>query len=96
MSCKADGLSGRDKGITGSQMVVRTAPDSAACGYFFEIGHEYLVYASGESESLGTSICQRTMPIEWANDDLIALGPPLVISADESSWGTLKAWYKGD
>jgi len=43
-----------------SEITVSTAKDSAACGYRFEIGKKYLVYADGENKNLTTNICTRT------------------------------------
>lgn len=57
------------------ELVVFTAIDSGACGYDFEVGKSYLVYASArDNGSLLTSIGTRTMPIESAQDDTAALG----------------------
>ena len=83
------------KGITGSRMIAYN-PSGSMCGYPFEVGHEYLVYARGAPESLSTGQCGRTTAIESAGEDLEALGPPTVVSADKSKWGTLKARYDGD
>jgi MYXO-CTERM domain-containing protein len=45
-----------------------------ACGYPFEEGRVYLVYASlGTDGALWASVCGRTRPIEQAHDDLAAL-----------------------
>ncbi len=84
------------KGITGSRMVVYNDSGSM-CGYeYFEVGGEYLVYARGTPESPSTWQCGRTTTIESAGEDLEALGPPLAVPTDESSWGTLKALYGSD
>lgn len=49
---------------------VTTAPDSAACGYPFEIGMKYLVYASQAAGSYAVSLCSRTGPLESRHNDL--------------------------
>jgi hypothetical protein len=49
---------------------VTTAPDSAACGYPFEIGTKYLVYASQAAGSYAVSFCSRTGPLESRHNDL--------------------------
>ena len=36
---------------------INTAGNSAACGYAFEVGRQYLVYAHGEENDLGVTIC---------------------------------------
>lgn len=57
-------------------VVVQTASDSAACGFGFEVGKSYLVYADIEKGKLTTSLCSRTRAIEDAGEDLAALGEP--------------------
>jgi hypothetical protein len=48
------------KGPGTAEIQLRTARDSAACGYSFQPGADYLVYASGDSGSLTTNLCSRT------------------------------------
>lgn len=48
------------KGAVVGEKIVRTAENSAMCGFNFEVGKKYLVYASGESANLQTNICTRT------------------------------------
>jgi hypothetical protein len=91
---KIDGGKGRDvsvtlevtttwKGIAEKNVVVHTASDSAACGFNFEVGESYLVYAyrTGEEgakdRTLATNICTRTrLAGDGAKDDIAELGPP--------------------
>ncbi len=54
------------------EITISTAKDSAACGYKFEVGKKYLVYANGESNNLATNICTRTASAE-ANKDIAFL-----------------------
>jgi hypothetical protein len=62
------------KGIKGKSVKIATDPGGGMCGYYFEVGKEYLVYAYGASEdSLGTSICSRTRSVSDAQDDLALL-----------------------
>lgn len=63
------------KGVTETTATVSTGIDSGACGYDFEEGREYLVYAYGSNELLGSGICTRTQPVMDAYVDLAALGP---------------------
>jgi hypothetical protein len=61
----------------GDEATVRTAEHGAACGYSFEPGEEYLVYAYAiESGELTTGLCTRNAPRSRATDDLAALGEP--------------------
>ncbi len=51
------------KGIGGTEITVRTATSSAMCGYQFEDGKEYLVYAHGTAAELGVGNCSRTSSV---------------------------------
>ena len=48
------------KGELNREVTITTAKDSAMCGYTFEIGKKYLVYANGLKDSLMVSNCSRT------------------------------------
>ena len=62
------------KGVAGERAVVRTARNSAACGYRFEPGTAHLVYArGGQADGLRVSLCSRTQPLEHADEDIAAL-----------------------
>src|SRR5262245_9771563 len=62
------------KGIKGKSVKIATDAGGGSCGYFFEVGKEYLVYAYGASEdSLTASICTRTRSVSDAQDDLALL-----------------------
>jgi hypothetical protein len=58
------------------QVTIVTALDEAACGYTFQVGTSYLVYASRQQGKLSTGICSRTQPTSSASGDLTALGQP--------------------
>lgn len=54
---------------------VTTNIDSAACGFYFEQGRSYLVYARADAgEPLRVTSCSRTRPMQDAAEDLAALG----------------------
>ena len=53
-------------------MVNAAASPGSGCGYPFEEGREYLVYATGEDPSV--SLCSETKPLSVADADLGALG----------------------
>ena len=62
-------------GVTGTEIEVSTGFGGGDCGYSFELGQRYLVYAYRyESGQLGTSICTSTKPFSKARDDLAFLG----------------------
>ena len=63
------------KGDLNPTLVLTTGPHSAACGYPFGIGQDYLVYAYGrDAAPLSTNLCSRTTLLSNAEDDLIELG----------------------
>lgn len=61
------------KGISETPVTLTTAGSGASCGYEFEEGVGYLVYAYGK-ESLETGMCGRTQPFVDAYQDLAYLG----------------------
>lgn len=62
------------KGVTKDRVTVATPANSAACGYEFEEGKEYLIYSHDDDETLDVTICSRTQPLDEATADLIVLG----------------------
>ncbi|MCB9601319.1 MAG: hypothetical protein H6720_13380 [Sandaracinus sp.] len=71
------------KGVQSESVVVHTARDSAACGFPFEVGQDYLVYASAEHDgSLSTGLCDRTALVADASEDLAALPGPGEVPVD--------------
>ena len=64
------------KGTMDSQTEVRTGMTGADCGFPFEEGATYLVFARADGEVLTTSICSRTAVVSDALRDLVDLGSP--------------------
>lgn len=64
------------KGGDAGVIQVRTAMDSAACGFPFQNGGRYLVYAHAArvNAPLGVSLCSRTTDAQRAAEDLKAIG----------------------
>lgn len=62
------------KGSVSQTTTISTARSSASCGYTFEKGGEYIVYAYGTENDLSVSLCSRTQPLDTALDDLAVLG----------------------
>lgn len=60
------------RGVKENSVEIITGRGGGDCGYPFEAGKEYLVYANENKETgkLGTGICARTRPIEKAEEDL--------------------------
>ena len=59
-------------GVTGRSTVqITTAGSTAACGYNFSVGREYVVYATaGQGGTLVTTVCSRTTPVDRGAADL--------------------------
>lgn len=66
------------KGIDSTTITVFTGNDSASCGIDFTVGVEYLVYANAmdpdSDSSLTTSLCDRTVELANAVEDLTLIG----------------------
>ncbi len=60
------------KGITSSEITLSTPAYSAMCGYSFEVGKAYLIYANGQSNNLNVYNCSRTAPSD-SNRDIAIL-----------------------
>src|SRR6266496_2084402 len=63
------------KGSLSDEVTVFTGQGGGDCGYKFEVGQQYLVYAYRYNRTkLGTNICQRTESLLGATQDLRVLG----------------------
>jgi hypothetical protein len=62
------------KGSGRGTLEVRTPSQGMACGYHFEGGREYLVYAYTGKQGLEVDSCGATKPLSGAGADLAALG----------------------
>jgi len=90
----AEVLNGVDPGQ--KEIEILTGMDGGDCGYAFQSGVDYIIYAYKNSEGrLETGICSRTRPLPQAAEDLAYLGavphlPPTadvrVSVADYSAW----------
>ena len=62
------------RGVASNVVEIYTSQTGAGCGFLFQTGQQYLVYAyKGETGRLSTSICTRTRALVQANEDLIYL-----------------------
>jgi len=59
-------VSERFRGNSGNSLVVRTEIGTEACGYPFEVGHEYLVFANEFQGNLTVTTCSATQPAKMA------------------------------
>jgi 5-hydroxyisourate hydrolase-like protein (transthyretin family) len=61
------------RGDVAGELEVRTGTGGGDCGYNFERGVKYLVYANVRDGRLSTGICNRTKPLAEAGEDLAYL-----------------------
>jgi len=54
------------RGAAGNTLVVRTEVGTEACGYPFEVGHEYLVFANWNQGNVTVTTCSATQPSKMA------------------------------
>ena len=69
------------KGDLSETVIVQTGIGGGDCGFPFEVGESYLIYAYGSAKdnSLGTGICSRTQRLAQAAEDLKVLGKGKII-----------------
>ena len=64
------------KGVEEPSVTVYTGANTAVCGYPFDVGRRYLVYATvSDPGMLATNMCTRTAEEDAAQSDISALGP---------------------
>lgn len=83
------------KGAANPSIVVSSARDGASCGYTFEQGREYLVYANTLEGGLETSLCSRTAQLAQAQDDLAALGEGQTVAPAAAESPSIMPWIVG-
>ena len=79
----------RIQNINARSVEVITAADTAACGYPFVAGVEYLVYADTHANVYSASFCSRTAPLELRQDDLALLRDAAAGSITPRLFGTV-------
>ena len=74
------------KGARSEEVIIFTGLGGGDCGYEFEVGQQYLVYAYRHKKNeLGTNICQRTNELLDAAQDLKVLGKGKLIGQRDLS-----------
>ena len=68
------------KGRIESEVIVYTRADSAMCGYGFERGKKYMVYAEDESGKLAVFLCSRTAPTNTDARYLSKIKKPVIFT----------------
>lgn len=83
------------KGESASTLQVQTAGNSAACGYNFEAGKDYLVYAYASGDDpltaeniLSVGLCGRTNLLANATEDIVELNSQPAAPSTENTEGT--------
>lgn len=89
------------KGVSEDTVSISTAAHSAACGYEFEEGKSYIVFAYGESDSsLKTNLCSGTSSdesmlrhIEIFGAGYVPVSTPIDLDIADSNVGPLPAIF---
>ena len=58
------------RGVSERSVQLFTASNEAACGYSFQEGEEYLVFADTQGGHLVVSLCSATKPAKYAEEDI--------------------------
>jgi hypothetical protein len=83
------------KGAPSEFVEVLTADNSAACGFPFFVGSEYLVFVSQNAPgALWDGLCSRTHAVYPDDPDLEALGPPHTVPVTARTWAQIKGMYR--
>ncbi|MCI0352059.1 MAG: carboxypeptidase regulatory-like domain-containing protein [Acidobacteriales bacterium] len=80
------------KGTPADAIQVRTATSGAACGFHFEVGQDYVVYAHENKGKLYASICSRTLPVKNVADELPYLRTYKSLPDTARIYGTVKRY----
>ncbi len=84
------------KGDITKSVTLTTPRESASCGFNFEVGREYIVYAWDDGDGLSTNLCSRTAELAPDLEDLDALGPgaaPVEAAGGQIAYGlNIPSW----
>jgi hypothetical protein len=81
------------KGISETEVSIYTGRDSAGCGYHFEEGESYLIYASETEGKLTTGLCSLTKELSSADQDITILGEGKIPTNNATNESTLDQPY---
>ena len=85
------------RGVEGTEVEIRTGEGGGDCGYGFEIGRQYLVYAyKDDNNRLVTSICSRTRLASQAEPDFTYFRDLSNAEAGGTIFGEIKLERHGD
>jgi hypothetical protein len=77
-------------GVPGATVEVLTGRGSGDCGFSFQAGERYLVYAYRNENRLTTSICTRTKLFDRATEDLAFLGTLTSVASGVTLYGEIR------
>lgn len=85
------------KGQVSSAMKVKSAQSGASCGFEFQQGQRYIVYARDIGDGLEVSLCSRTALQTAASSDIAELGsgsiPPANAGEDGANSASPSVWF---
>ena len=82
------------KGELAGRVVVWTETSSAACGYSFQVGETYLIYAHANGPTYTTNLCTRTSPLYDGLIEDEGLGEPQAVGVATRGWSGFKRIYR--
>lgn len=80
------------KGGAVPTLFVASARNGATCGFPFEQGRDYLIYANSRDGVLETNICTRSTFLNQAQADLAALGAGQAVAAAAPEAFSISPW----
>jgi hypothetical protein len=83
------------KGIGKKEIEIYTGDGGSDCGFPFQVGKRYLVYAYGENSYLSTNYCGRTRAIENAKEDFDYFAQLPSMKSGVMIYGSLKKYAFG-
>ena len=77
------------RGDSSKTLQVMTAGDEGGCGYSFENGERYLVFAANHERQLTVSLCSATRPAKYATADITYLQSLPTLTEGSRVYGNL-------
>jgi hypothetical protein len=80
------------RGVSGTSVQIFTSASESACGYSFEQGDKYLVFANIDGTKLIVDLCSATKPAKYASDDIAYLRSLPTLPNTARVYGTMKRY----
>jgi hypothetical protein len=80
------------RGVSGKSVQVFTSSSESSCGYPFQQGERYLVFADNAGTEFLVGLCSATKPAKYANDDITYLRSLSSLPNTARVYGTMKRY----